>query len=236
MNDVLVQLLPETKVEGKPLGRHIEHDPRSRQYPWTAGATPLQSVTHQRHGSIFNQGQIGSCTGNAAAGACNTDPEYTQHKHPLLHESDALMIYEDATKLDNVPGSYPPDDTGSSGLAVAKALKSRGFITGYTHAFSLADALDALMLGPVIAGISWYEGFDTPDANGLVKIDGEVRGGHEIMARQYSKMGAVPSMSDLVVFDNSWGTSYGVSGRFSMTVQTFGDLLQQQGDVTILRA
>lgn len=234
--DTYVRTLTEAVVEGKRLGRHVEHDPRSRDFGWKMTDTPLRSVAHSRHGSIFNQGQIGSCTGNASAGACNTEPFYSTDKHPLFHEADALSIYEAATLIDNVEGSYPPDDTGSSGLAVAKVLKTRGLVKSYSHAFGITQALDALMNQAIIAGVSWYEGFDNPDANGVVVITGQVRGGHEIMAREYRMVGSVPSTADLVVFDNSWGTTFGKSGRFAMTVFTFGHLLEQDGDVTILQA
>lgn len=70
--------LVEQVVAGKRLGRHVEHDPRSRAYAYEIpdGLTSLLAVEHKRHGGIFNQGQLGSCTGNAACGAKNTEPLY----------------------------------------------------------------------------------------------------------------------------------------------------------------
>ena len=35
-------------------------------------------------------------------------------------EGFAVKLYEDATVVDGYPGEYPPDDTGSSGLAICK--------------------------------------------------------------------------------------------------------------------
>jgi hypothetical protein len=155
-------------------------------------------------------------------------------KHPLLHESDALKIYEEATAIDNIPGTYPPDDTGSSGLSVAKVLKNRYFISSYKHAFDVPSALNALMHQAVIMGCCWYEGFDTPDADGIVAMTGQIRGGHEVMSREYEMLGPSPGDDDLVWFDNSWTTSWGVKGRFAMRVSTLRPLLVQQGDITIL--
>lgn len=236
MNDVFTAIIDEHVTEGKRLGRHVEHDPRSRDYAYEipAGLT-LVAVEHKRHGSLFNQGQLGSCTGNALCGAKNTEPLYHSGSSHLIAEAGAVDIYSLATRLDGLSdGYYPPTDTGSSGLAVAKAAKQEGMIGSYSHAFDMDAALAALQAGPVITGVAWYEGFDTPDANGLVKISGQIRGGHEIVARGYEP---APSPDDsLILLDNSWGTAYGDNGHFYWTVATWKQLLAQQGDVTILGA
>lgn len=226
-------ILVEEPVEGKPLGRHVEHDPRSKDYPFTllSDASALQTVEHKRHGSIFDQGQIGSCTGNAMAGARNTEPVFDPDDH-VLTEMGALTAYIRASIIDGFPGYYPAQDTGSSGLAVAKAAKQMGWIKGYSHAFSIDAALTALQSGPVITGVHWYEGFDSPDENGLVQIAGQIRGGHEIVARGYQ---SAPNPDDaLILLDNSWGTSYGKDGHFFWTVATWRRLLNESGDATIL--
>ncbi len=110
-----------------------------------------------------------NCTGNALVGALMTDPLYRKGSE-TLGEPDAVEIYEKATLLDNVPGSYPPDDTGSSGLAVCKAAKQMGLLSSYRHAFSWTSALRALAQMPIIVGVSWYDSFDEPDARGFVSI------------------------------------------------------------------
>ncbi len=139
-----------------PLGRRVEHDPRSRNYAFTQAVAVLKTVSHRSYGLPLDQGNLGSCTGNAAAGALDTVPLHKTGER-ILREKDAVTLYEAATRLDPWPGSYPPDDTGSSGLAVAKACKNAGYITGYRHAFGLDQALAALQVGPVITGIPWYE-------------------------------------------------------------------------------
>src|SRR3974390_862685 len=109
------------------LGRHIEHDERSKRFPVARLAKGPKSATYQRHCPPFDQGALGSCTGNAMAGVLMTEPFWTTGR--LLTESDAVRLYSEATHLDNIRGNYPPDDTGSSGLAVAKAAKKEGWIT-----------------------------------------------------------------------------------------------------------
>jgi hypothetical protein len=233
MDDVTFVHIPEYAHEDKRLGRHVEHDPRSREFAVgiSVPTTKLKSVHHRRYGGIFNQGNVGSCTGNAMAGALNTAPLH-KPKTPDLKEADAVALYSLATRLDSISGTYPPQDTGSSGLAVAKAAKQEGHITAYHHAFSIEEALSALQSKPVITGTEWFDGFDHPDANGLVVIAGEVRGGHEYVAVGFELAGTLDE--SLVIFDNSWGTAWGKTGKFSYTVATWRQLLANQGDVTIV--
>lgn len=226
--------IEEVVIPDKRLGRHVEHDPASRDFAYgVEKVAVLQTVLHKRHGSIFNQGNIGSCTGNATAGAINTEPNYKVDLQRILHETDAVSIYELATRLDSYPGSYPPDDTGSSGLSACKAAKQKGWITSYQHAFTMDQALAALQSKPVITGVHWYEGFDNPDANGMVEISGQVRGGHEFVVVGF-ELGNKPDHSDAILTaDNSWNTSWGLNGKFRFTVTTWATLLAEQGDVTV---
>jgi len=214
--------IPEIIVPGKTLGRHIHHDERSRAFE-----TPHQTIVTMfwpRKCDPFDQGSLGSCTGNAMIGAVMTMPIW---KGQQLIESDCVNLYSEATKLDNIYGSYPPDDTGSSGIAVAKAAKRDGIIKGYHHAFSLQKSLAALSKGPVIIGINWYEGFDRANENGLIEIDGSIRGGHEVV------LDGIDVENGLVWGTNSWGLGYGLKGRFNMTFGTLKRLLKQNGDCTI---
>lgn len=233
---VHVETLDEHVIEGKRLGRHVEHDPRSRDYAYEAdvATTDYKTVHHRRYGSVLNQGQLGSCTGNACAGLINTAPEHTTPTlQATLHESDAVDLYELATHLDGIEGSYPPDDTGSSGLAVAKAALQKGYITSYKHAFTMSGALAALQKMPIITGVVWYEGFDNPDPNtGLVEIAGQIRGGHEFEILGFQ---VEPNLDDcLLIAENSWGSEWGLTGRFKFTVATWRKLLADSGDATIL--
>lgn len=210
-----------------PLGRHVDHDERSRSYGVQVDeAAPLRKVLWRRYGAILNQGGLGSCTGNAIVGALNTVP-LRKTGAKALTEKDAVSIYSDATAIDGIPGTWPPDDSGSSGLAVCKVAKTRGLISGYTHAFSLSQALQALMSGPVITGIDWHAGFDHPDTNSVVTASGGIRGGHEVEVVGYDPA------TDLVTAINSWGPHWGSTGRFRFTSVTWGQLLDAQGDVTV---
>jgi hypothetical protein len=50
------------------LGRHVRHDPRSRAYQVRPRAPLAKSVSWERQTPILDQGDLGSCTGNAACG------------------------------------------------------------------------------------------------------------------------------------------------------------------------
>jgi hypothetical protein len=213
----------------RPLNRHVRHDSRSRLFaePEVDSSTLVKVDWTDRIG-ILDQGSLGSCTGNATVGNLGTDPFFSTLPSSLsLDESLAISIYSDATSLDDYSGSYPPTDTGSDGLSVAKVAKNRGLISGYTHALSLNAALSGLQKGPVITGVNWYDGFDEPDGNGLVHKTGSIRGGHEFVI-----VGFDPSTS-LVKARNSWGPNFGVGGYFLFSTADWQALLGEQGDVTI---
>jgi hypothetical protein len=212
------------EVAGRRLGRHVLHDPRSREFQ-AARASKVISVTHAASGLPLNQGEIGSCTANALCGALDSAPDNKSGN--LYDETKAVQLYELETKLEGEP--YPPNDPGGSGLMVCKAAKQLGWISAYHHAFGIQHALEALVLQPVITGVNWYTSFDTPGPNGLVAIapGATVRGGHEVVAD------GIDAGNELVWFWNSWGTAYGLGGRFSMSFTTWEQLLSEQGDVTV---
>ena len=230
---VFTEFLTETLVEGRPLGRHVQHDPASRRYALDTSGLSLTSVRHERYAPILDQGNVGCCTGCAMTGALSCDPfwETAPAGHPTYDITEALKLYSEATQLDSITGAYPPDDTGSTGLAVAQAAQRDGLISGYLHTFTLNDALLALSTTPILIGISWFSSFDTPDANGLVSIapGANVRGGHELVVDEV----VVAGSSITIGFDNSWGASWGDAGRGYMSADTFGTLLNLRGDVVV---
>jgi hypothetical protein len=221
------------------LGRHVEHDPRSLDYAHgVLPKTAVKSVDWSRRAPIFDQGQLGSCTGNAAAGLLGTDSAARTGLTSAaigdsvmpVDEDLAVKVYELATQLDSIKGVYPPDDTGSSGIGAAKALKKLGLAASYTHAFSLAALKSALQTGPVMVGTVWLESMFDPDPKtGFVQVDrsSQVAGGHEYVLSAYD------ATRQAFRIDNSWGDSWGVRGSAWLTQADVQWLLSQQGDVTV---
>lgn len=222
-----------------PLGRIKHHDPRSVHY--AVGVRPkaaLAPADWTRRAPIFDQGQIGSCTGNAGAGLVGTDTRtrsgfttVSLTGDPNLWPVDedlALEVYSLATHLDEYSGAYPPDDTGSSGLGAAKALVKLGLATAYHHAFSLAALQSALQDGPVMSGIKWLESMFSTDSEGYVTVDrkSSVAGGHEFVISAWDPAGARYRM------DNSWAADWGINGSAWFHEADLKWLLSDDGDVT----
>jgi hypothetical protein len=217
--------LTEVSMTGHSLGRHIHHDPRSRDYP-AARARGLASVTHRSVGLPLDQGDHSCSTAHSLVGALNSAPNFAGGD-PLT-SADAIRIYERAAALQ---GDSYISGHGSSGLMACKAAVELGLIGSYEHAFGIDHALESLVLCPVMTGLKWYSSFDSPDPRtGLVErtADASFRGGHEVLAD------AIDVENELVWFWNSWGASYGrFGGRFCMSFETWHRLLEDQGDVTV---
>jgi hypothetical protein len=235
-----VRRIDEYVVPGRRLGRHVRHDPRSLRFLVAARRLgTLRSVRHERRIPVLDQGDLGSCTGNAAEGCVGTGTlfdaipaDLPARPSPTNADSDeeqARALYSAATALDDYEGEWPPEDTGSDGLSVAKACQRAGLISGYRHATSLEAALTALAAQPVIAGINWYSSFDEPIPSGFISIThgAQVRGGHEICLDELN-------VEDrLIGFTNSWGPFWGAQGRAYVSWDDFGQLLDEDGDVTV---
>jgi len=221
------EILPLEGEAGGRLGRHVEHDDRSWGFTQPEfRPEELVSVEWPRQCPIFDQGNIGSCTGNAIAGAIGTDSMWGSGRS-IIDKEWAMDLYRSATHLDNIPGHMPPDDTGSSGIAACKAARKAGLIDSYKHAFTLNAALSALQRGPAIVGMTWLTGCDSPDVEGMIDYSGTIRGGHEVLLRGCDMIGS------MLFLDNSWSCDWGRNGSFRMTFDAFKIAMGLQGDVTI---
>lgn len=233
MTEVYTRVIPEFPIANRRLGRHVFHDERSKAYQVKPRAALAQSTSWARRTPILDQGDLGSCCGNAACGALGTDPLWGTLQADLqvglkLDEDEAVRLYSAATALDSYAGTYPPDDTGSDGLSAAKAAKNAGLISGYVHAMSLDAVVTALQTGPVITGVNWYDSFDSPDASGRVSITGgaTVRGGHEF------ELVGVDVDDKTFRAVNSWGDGWGDAGYFTFEYGDYERLLSEDGDAT----
>jgi hypothetical protein len=218
------------------LGRTLHLDARSLAYAVerdaaAMGRTP-KTVLWQRVLGILDQGSLGSCTGNAGVGALGTQPFYDAmgRQMPLdvaAAERYAVQLYADATRLDVWPGSYPPEDTGSSGLAVCKVLRSRGVIAGYRWATSPAGLARLLQEGPVLLGMPWYSAFFDPAPGGWIERGdwqrSGVAGGHEVEVVGID-VDAHDFGRSALTLANSWGTGWGERGYFRMRLATYSQL------------
>jgi hypothetical protein len=213
------------------LGRHVQHDERSRAFAAAREVEqPAARVIHRHYGWVLDQGEVGSCTGNAGVHALMSGPLRGTRRDISRSQKVALALYTRATQLDPWPGEYPEADTGSSGLAVCKAMVEAGYITRYEWAFGIDHVDRALVNGPLMIGTAWYEGMSRPDRGGMVAAVGQQMGGHEYVC--------LGRDHDIYGFVNSWSKWWGVKdrsmdvsgGAFFMHRDTFAALLEDYGD------
>lgn len=233
------------------LGRHVNHDPRSRAYAFRTPTTQLVWTFHERHVPIFDQGDLGSCEGNATLGIQATGPywdalQMIEQQTGLggrysWDEDGARQMYSDITADDDIDGQWPPADTGSDGLSAAKECVKRGLIPGYQHTFSAKDALAALQHFPLLMGTAWTDAMFDPDGYGRIEPHGQVAGGHAWILDEYvpagapAKTGAILSKTEAFTGGTtSWGTGFGAQGRFYLSVKNLTTLLNDDGDVIVL--
>ena len=179
---------------------------------------PQKTTRWTRRTPVFNQGNIGSCVGNAGTGVRMTDPFWKPGV--TLTETDAVTLYSEATHFNGDPGVfYPPTDTGSSGPAAGQALERDGIIKGYGHDLTLHDTINSLMVSPGMMGIGWYDSFDTPLPTGqcVLTPGATLRGGHEI------ELYGCDIEQKQFQFYNSWGQGWGTIGDGSFWI-SFTDI------------
>lgn len=218
------------------LGRHIDHDERNRDHGiMVRDGQRFVSTLWQPLGKLLDQGDTGSCTGQAADGWRGCSPNVASVADAEKYdEAHAMKIYTLATELDNIPGYYPVQDTGSTGNAAAKAMRQLGDIRSYSWAFTTTGLLTALQTGPVMVGTVWTEAMFSPNSSGFVRPIGQVAGGHEYLVHGVH-LGATPG-DQWLICRNSWG-DWGPlgDGRFLLRLADWETLRRQGADVTIPR-
>lgn len=220
------------------LGRRVEFDERSRQYPIRALAGDHAPYTRRwwipSRAPVLDQGAEGACVGFGVTNelrcepipALNLDARYARES-----------IYWPAQQIDSWPGGdYPGADPitegGTSVLAGVKVAAAAGWYREYRWAFGEEDLARAIShVGPAILGLPWYEGMFDPDRDGYLNPGGAVAGGHCVLAigintRRDQGRGAY-------VIYNSWGPDWGDRGRAWITRAAMAVLLAQDGEACI---
>lgn len=197
-------------------GRNLAHDPRSRNYRADVSGVVPRDVIHRHYGPVLDQGHLieqgivlpgrprdlGSCTGNSGRQCLNCEPLHRTGE-PVYRETDAIDLYGAATRVDPWAGEYPPDDTGSSGLAVGKVLVARGDIDRYEWGFGIEDALRLATVDTISIGSEWTDGMFDPDPDGFITPTGATVGGHQWTVR------GISWEQEWVLVLNSWGHGWG---------------------------
>ena len=175
----------------------------------------------------LDQGREGACVGFGWTGYLNSAP--------VTHNFDsnyALSLYHEITQRDEYPGDWRTGQSGTSVRSGAKDVRRRGFIQAYAFTYDAEDiALWILNQGPVVIGVPWLTGMDTPAPPGyFALVRGRLRGGHCVVVDQVSWYGA-GDRRNRFGFANSWGTRYGNQGRANFTERGMRILMNDDSSV-----
>jgi C1A family cysteine protease len=189
---------------------------------------------------VYDQGQLGSCTANAIAGALQFD-EIKEHKNGLSTPSRLFIYYNerviegtvtsdsgaqlrDGVKTVAKQGICPekvwPYDISKFAvkpptLAYKDAAKDKA--TNYLRLSQAANQLKGCLASgyPFVFGFTVYESFESADVSktGIVPMPSPneaVLGGHAVCAVGYD------DAQQRFIVRNSWGTEWGMKGYCTM--------------------
>jgi hypothetical protein len=175
------------------LGRQKVHDEASRGFAMRAvvDRSTWRDKSIRLYDPIPNPNQrVGCCT--FVAKCCQFNAIGNRKMGVVLNMTDAERGYARNTQIDPFPGTWPPTDTGSSGLASAKTAQEFGLGGEYRWLFGGADeVVQNVMEGRVISvGTWWYWDMfadDQPILAGppLIRPSGGQAGGHQYVIRGY---------------------------------------------------
>jgi len=232
-----------TDYSDRIVDRLPEFDERSRKFSAVADIEDKPLRSKQWECDVYNdQGREGACVGFAWTHELAAKPR------PIKRDAAfAIEIYNRARQLDQWEGE---NYSGTSVLAGVKALqeiknsKGNPLIREYRWAFGTEDVLRTLgWKGPVILGIEWHSSQYNPDENGRIWLNGDVVGGHAIMAKGIDIVWKDPEgpetfdnvddLKSLIRLHNSWGPDWGIGGDAWFTVYELNYLLGRDGEACI---
>jgi C1A family cysteine protease len=190
--------------------------------------------------SPYDQGELGSCTANAYAGACEYDDKldggslgtpsrlaiyYEERKREGTIDSDSGAEGHDAFKDGRAYGVGPetlwPYDISQFKVAPSSAYdvtRADHKFPEYRHPTPNVDHFKAVLSNEqtIAFGFTVYESFESEQVatTGIVpspQRGEQVLGGHEVLIVGYLK--ANPEQA---LVRNSWGTEWGLGGYFLM--------------------
>jgi C1A family cysteine protease len=216
-------------------------DVRDKMYARRLGNVPPAADLRPSMPPVYDQGQLGSCTGNSIAAAMEYERDrqglsdfvpsrlfvyYNERALEGTVSSDAGAMIRDGIKVVNTQGVCPetlwPYDTGMFAVkppqrCYVAAITDKA--VQYESIQTLGDLKDAIASNlAVVFGFTVYESFESQAVaqTGVMPMpkSGESTvGGHCVLAVGYSD-----AKGQLIV-RNSWGDSWGDHGYFYMPYQ-----------------
>jgi len=203
------------------------------------GTLPAKADLRPNCPKVYDQGQLGSCTANAIAGAIEFDlmkerkPDFVPSRLFIYYNerviegtvnTDSGAMIRDGIKSVATQGDAPetewPYDIAKftekpSAKVYADAKKYK--VVQYQRVLrNLTQMKGCLASGyPFVFGFTVYESFESPDVakTGQVNMPGpneQEVGGHAVVAVGYD------DAQQRFIVRNSWGTDWGMAGYFTM--------------------
>lgn len=205
------------------LGRVVEPDPRDSLFPIGTlfpAKMPRRTRIHWTIGPVLDQGQTNSCVGHAAKAWVMATPRPSDVGRP----PSAMDVYNLARQLDDDP-TNDNMDAGTSIRGGMQALQQLGRAKSYVWASSVDEMAHWLLTrGGLVIGIPWFRQMFYPDAKGQIHVSGSFVGGHALF------LYGVDTSIETFYGVNSWGSSWGVSGKFLLSFEDMYRLLRDDGE------
>ena len=197
---------------------------------------------------VFDQGQLGSCTANAVAGAVEYDAKLNGTDPGFLSR---LWIYFYERKLEGAPTDQDSGAMGRDGFKVCHKVgvplekdwpydiakfseqppasldheAEQHRISNYRAVPRNLDSMKAILSNKqtIAFGFTVYSSFESPEVarTGIMPLPSrneQVLGGHEVLLVGYLK-----DEPNYGLVRNSWGTGWGLKGYFLMPWAVFMD-------------
>jgi hypothetical protein len=214
------------------LGRVYIEDKRDLNYLIKNNQRTLQQISTppkvltQRYwdanGWWGDQGNKPQCVGYSWAHWLEDGPVQQSGIPPIIKPFD---IYKNAQKLDEW---YGENYDGTSVRGAVKYLKNIGKVKSYYWAFDVQTLSETILkLGPVVVGTNWYNGMFYPNKNGLIKISGQMVGGHAYL------INGVDTKTKQFRIKNSWGKSWGKGGHAFISFNDMLRLIKENGEICL---
>ena len=185
--------------------------------------TPLIGRQIWKTGEVLDQGSESACVGFGWSQFLLSEP----HPYKIRGTKPfdfAMTVYRDAQKVDEFPGEEP-EYYGTTVEAGYSVLFARNLVSDELQwATTIGQICQYINLyGPVVIGTNWYDAMMSPDELGYVKPSGLLSGGHCYLCYGFD------AIEQDLHFINSWGTTYGIDGKFKMKFNDFQKLLNRGG-------
>jgi hypothetical protein len=210
-------------------------------------------VRHPLRAKHVDQFYLGGCVGFSGTNLLNTgiavrsrvafNRAVTIGKagRTYLGNEDGKVNYHESTVRDQLPGEWPPDDTGSSATGLGAYWRAAGIVSGFDWVISggMDPLIATVQATPVLVGSYWFDDMMATGPGGEVTSacegaqDLNNSGGHEYLCNAVIWRGG----HWMFGFEQSWGeNSPGFAPTFYMQAELVEHLIfGLRGDVMVPR-